>query len=123
MLKEKALYFYNQGYNCSQCILKAAENVYKIPISKQALKLCTVVSTGFGVGSMCSVLVAGVMVLGLLFDEASAKSLRIRLLDEFQKKHSNINCSFLKKGNCTKIVGDASEILEEIIASEKNKKN
>ncbi len=123
MLKEKALYYYKKGYNCSQCILKACEQVYNVPVSNQSIKLCSAVNTGFGVGSICSVLVAGIMFFGILFDDATAKRLRIKLLTKFQGKHS-INCMSLKKeiknnGGCDIIVCEIAGIIEEIINEEK----
>ncbi len=123
MLKEKALYYYKKGYNCSQCILKAAEYVYKIPISNQSMKLCSAVNNGFGVGSICSVLVSGIMVFGIMFDEVTAKKLRIKLLSEFGRGHK-IDCISLKKefndGNCEKIVGEIAELIEFAINEEQS---
>lgn len=120
MLKEKALYFYQEGYNCSQCILKAAEQVYKIPISKNSLNMCSGISTGFGIGGMCSVLIAGIMVFGLMFDEQKAKRLRIKFLNEFNSKHHNLNCSALKQErkqglHCEELVCDIADLIEKII--------
>jgi len=123
-MKAKALQFYAQGYNCSQCILKAVEAVYGIPISRQCMNACGGVSTGFGVGGMCSVLIAGVMALGLLFDEAAVKRLRVRLLTMFHEKYKNMDCGALKaqRSNsqyCEIIVADVAEMLETIIAEER----
>lgn len=120
-MKEKTLFYYRQGYNCSQCILKAAEQIYRIPISKNSMDMCCGVTGGFGIGGMCSVLIAGIMVFGLLFDKNAVKSMRVQLLDEFNGKYGDLNCGCLKKHRkagymCEEIVGDIAEMVEKIIA-------
>ncbi len=121
-MKDKALEYYNRGYNCSQCILKAAKQKYKIPISDQSIKLCNGVCNGFGVGGICSVIVAGIMILGLLFDEKTVKRLRLKLITEFQNKFSYINCSQLKekmgKYSCDKFITEAADLIDKIIEQE-----
>ena len=122
MLREKALYFYGKGFNCSQCLLKACESVYKIHISNQSLKLCSGVNNGFGIGNMCSVLISAIMIFGLMFDETTAKRLRMKLLTTFGEKHS-LNCMSLKKEfndkNCEKIIGAISDVVEKLINEER----
>ena len=112
MLREKALYYYRNGFNCSQCLLKACESVYGIPISKQSMKLCGAVNNGFGIDNICSVLISGIMIFGLLFDEITAKKLRLKLLTDFKSKHA-INCMSLKKefGNksCDTLIGEIAD--------------
>lgn len=123
-MKEKTLSYYRQGYNCSQCILKAAEQIYRIPISKSSMDMCSGVTGGFGIGGMCSVLIAGIMVFGLLFDKDTVKSMRVRLLDEFNEKYGDLNCCCLRKHRkaghmCEEIVGDIAQMVEKIIADKK----
>jgi len=123
-MKEKALHFYAQGYNCSQCILKAAETVYSIPVSRQSMSICSGISTGFGVNGMCSVLIAGVMALGLLFDEGTVKRLRVKLLTRFHERFRSMDCGALKAQrqsgmHCEAIVGEVASLLETIIAEER----
>ncbi len=121
-MKDKVLNYYYQGYNCSQCILKAAEQKYKIPISNQSIKLCNGVCNGFGVGGICSVIVAGIMVLGLLFDEKTVKRLRLKFITEFQDKFSVLNCSQLKEKmgeySCDKLILEAADLIDKIIEEE-----
>jgi C_GCAxxG_C_C family probable redox protein len=122
-MKELSVYFYRNGYNCSQCLLKAAESKYNRPVSKASMAMLNGVNTGFGIGGVCSVLIAGVMVFGLLFDADTVKRLRIRLFDEFKTLYPNMNCSTLIKsrggdGKCEKLIGEIAEIVEKLIASE-----
>lgn len=120
MLGKKAIYYYKNGYNCSQCILKACEQEYGIVVSKNMLKMCTVVNNGFGIGNMCSVLIASIMVFGILFDESTAKELRLRLLNEFHDTHSSFNCSAIGKGSCENIIIQIADITQRLIQSKLN---
>ncbi len=122
-MKALAIRFYQQGYNCSQCILKAAEAFYAKPISRQCYNMCQGVNTGFGIGGMCSVLIAGIMVFGLFFGDDVVKRLRIRLLTEFQSRHPQMDCQALRKerqgnGYCENIVGEIAELVEQLIHEE-----
>ena len=123
-MRDKAIFYYRQGFNCSQCILKAVEAVYGLPVSRQCVGVCAGVCTGFGVGGMCSVLIAGVMALGLLFDEQTVKRLRIRLFMMFGEAHKSMDCAVLKQGRtdgtaCEKLVAEVAGMLETIIAEER----
>lgn len=125
MLKKKALYFYNNGYNCSQCLLKGAEQIYGIVISEQAMRMCSAINTGFGIDSICSVLVSGIMLFGIMFDDETAKRLRIKLLDEFHSNHNTMSCGKLNNskynnGGCLEVIGAVADIVENIIKNEKN---
>lgn len=124
-MKDKVLEYYYQGYNCSQCILKAAEQKYRIPISKQSLNLCSGISNGFGMGGFCSVIAAGIMIFGLLFDEETVKRLRLKLVNTFQDKYSSLNCSQLRKKNgeyfCETFIPEAADMIDCIIKEEYSK--
>lgn len=124
MLRKNALYFYNKGYNCSQCLLKAAEKTYGIDISKQAMKMSQAINNGFGIDSICSVLVAAIMIFGLMFNEDTAKSLRIKLFNEFYEKHKSLNCGKLKSkkdsvNGCSQVIGTVADIVERLIKEER----
>ncbi len=123
MLKEKAIYYKRKGYNCSQCILKASEDTYGIKLSEQVLKACSAVNNGFGIGNVCSVLIAGVMVFGLLFDSETAKQMRLNLFMKFHEKHS-FDCMALRRefktGNCEEIIKEIADIVETLIKENKD---
>ena len=119
-MEERAALYYRQGYNCSQCILKAVEHEYYKPIPKQCYALCRGVNTGFGFGGMCSVLIAGVMAFGLFFDEASVKRLRLSLFSAFQDLYPSLNCAELVKerqnsAKCERIVRQVAGIVKRLI--------
>lgn len=119
-MKNLALTYYQRGSGCTQSILLAAEKKYNLRIDSKTLDMAGALNTGIGIGGMCSVLIAAVMVLGAMFDEETAKRLRITFLNEFHKKYGGINCSMLLSkrratGKCSALVYDAAEILETLI--------
>ncbi len=120
-MRNKALDYYKEGYNCSQCILKAAEEKYNIYISEENLNLCKGINNGFGIGGLCSLVTGGIMVFGLLFDEATVKRLRLKLLDNFYDKYLSLNCCQLKgrdENSCQSLVYEVADIIDNIINQE-----
>ena len=117
MLKKYALEYYREGYNCSQCILKAAEKVYKVKVTDEMIKMCSAVNTGFGIGGMCSTIIGGIMVFGLVSDENTAKSMRLKLIIGFREKYGCTECAKLQKKSvsCEKLIGDTADMIERII--------
>ncbi len=122
-MRQAAVYYHSCGYNCSQCILKAAENRFGIVVSPQCMNSLGAVCNGFGVQSMCSVLVAGMMVFGILFGDETAKRLRMKLLDRFHEKYNGINCGHIVRlrdnsNSCDDVIGDVAEMIEQIVLEE-----
>jgi C_GCAxxG_C_C family probable redox protein len=117
---QKASEYYGAGYNCSECLLKAFEETYRFPMSRQCYSLCGGISSGFGCDGTCSVLVAAVMILGLIFDKETVKKLRMKLFYEFTALHKDVNCFALKKdvaarGDCRVIINEIARITQKII--------
>jgi hypothetical protein len=96
-LTDGAVSCYNNGYNCSQCVLKAAEPLYGIVLDKGSLNMCEGISNGFGVGGVCSVIVAGVMLYGILFDKDTLKPARMALISECCERFGSLDCAVIKK--------------------------
>lgn len=122
-MKEKAIKYYKEGSNCSVCLIKAANDVFNLNINQQCFDMCKGVRTGYGIGSMCNALEAGIFVLGLIYDERTVNRLRIKLLTLFQSKYRANTCSKLQqklsnKNDCSMIIGDVAQILERIIKEE-----
>lgn len=126
-MKEKAMKYFGQNYNCSQCILRAAEDEYGITISSDCYDMCKGINNGFGVGTTCSALIAGTMVLGILFDERTTTRLRLKLFMLFQNRYRTFDCCKIKKtqmdGNCKEVIRVVASILEEIISTEKKEQS
>lgn len=117
MLKEKVRDHCGAGENCSRVILRAAAEEYGISLSEDILAACGGIQGGFGVGSMCSGLAAGVMVLGLLFDEEEVKRKRILFLVKVQETFGALDCCRLSASgeDCSGLLEEIAEILQEVI--------
>ncbi|MDR1537050.1 MAG: C-GCAxxG-C-C family protein [Clostridiales bacterium] len=119
-MREQSMMHYRRGLNCSQAIIKAAEQRYRIKVPQQSYDMCRGVGNGFGSGNICCALVGGIMIFGILFGESATKSLRIKLLDRFHQLHGTIFCGALTRNGsnnsgCEAIVGDVAGLIEEII--------
>lgn len=117
MLKERVRARCDAGENCSRIILQAAAEEYGISLSEDILAACGGINGGFGIGGMCSGLVAAVMVLGLLFDEEEIKIKRILFLIKVQERFGYLDCCRLSalEGDCSGVLEDIAEILQEVI--------
>ena len=117
MLKEKVRAYYDTGEGCSQIILRAAAEEYGILLSEDILSACRGISGGFGIGGMCSGIVAAVMVLGLLFDTEEVKSRRILFLLRLQERFGCLDCGRLSamETDCMAILEAIAELLQEAI--------
>lgn len=117
MLGEYALEYYNQGSGCGQCIIMAAEKVYGIKSCKGIENAMRGISNGLGVGSVCSVPVACIMVIALVCeDEAEMKMKRLMFMERFKKSLGSYDCGTLqKKAECYELIKKGCDILEKIV--------
>ena len=115
MLKERIRTYCQTGENCSRIILQAAAEEYDISLSQDMLISCSGISGGFGIGSLCSGLIAAVMVLGLLFDEETVKEKRILFFFLVQEKSGVLDCMRLSSDDCTELLEMIGEVLQEVI--------
>lgn len=114
MLKDMALKYYRRGENCSQCVLRACNEKYGLSFSEDCFSMCGGIWGGFGVGSICSVLVACIMIIARMCPQDTARK-RIQMIDRFNSELGGINCGKIRKGDCEKIIRASCDILEEII--------
>ena len=115
MLGERIRTYCQAGENCSRIILQAAAEEYDISLSQDILTSCSGISGGFGIGSLCSGLIAAVMVLGLLFDEETIKEKRILFFFLVQEKLGVLDCMRLSSDDCSEILEMIGEVLQEVI--------
>ena len=115
MLKERIRTCCQTGENCSRIILQAAAEEYGISLSQDILHSCNGISGGFGIGSLCSGLIAAVMVLGFLFDEETIKEKRIQFFFLVQEKSGVLDCMRLSSDDCTELLEMIGEVLQEVI--------
>lgn len=117
MLGERAVYYYKQGYSCSCCIMKAAEEKYGISAS-ELYKALGGINNGLGIGSVCSVPITCIMILGMLYcDENILKQKRLEFLISFHSEFSSLNCSEIQKhiSLCDEVILKGCNILEKVI--------
>ena len=117
MLKTKVKSYCGLGENCSRVILRAASEEYGFSLSEDILAACGGINGGFGIGGICSGLVASVMVLGLLFDEEEIKWKRILFLMSVQERYGSLECGRLSalQTDCKEILEGIADILQEVI--------
>jgi C_GCAxxG_C_C family probable redox protein len=116
-MRNLAIYFHNQGYNCSRCIIMAAAEKFGFPLPQEVSDCCCGVNNGFGVGTICSALVGSVMVFGILFSEEKTKLMRLELFIQFQEKYGGLNCCMISacREDCDDVIGDIAELTEKLI--------
>lgn len=124
-MEKLAVQYYQDGYGCSACIIKAAEHKYGIKLDSKAYKMLASINTGFGVGEMCSVVIACVMVLGLIYGEQDYKKPRLVFLNEFQQQFGSTNCTYLLRYRkedtmCQNLVESAAKLLDKVISTRDN---
>ena len=119
-MKEKTIAYCRAGENCSLALLRAASDQYGFPLSKELIDSCGAVCSGFGIGGICSALVAAIMVLGILFDPEEAKKKRLFFLLAFREKFVAMDCPTLSAGklDCTELMGEIGALLEETIGGD-----
>ena len=117
-LKKYAIDYYNKGYNCSLCILKAGEKKYNIDITNDIEKGIEAINGGFGFGGMCGVLVSAIILIGIIVKEEDLKMIRLKFIDEIFNKYNSFNCnkiSNISKNNCVDLIEYVCDLIEYFI--------
>lgn len=114
MLSERALGYYDEGFNCAVCVLKACRDEYNVKISEDCFNACEGLYNGLGVGGCCGVLIACIMAVGIFCDDASFY--RLEMVERFNSEFLSLNCCKLKRGEgCEYLIEKSCSILEDII--------
>ncbi len=120
--------------NCAEKVFYGANQVYKLGLPSESLKLAAGFGGGMGIESVCGALTASVMVLSQLFVKKNAhESVLIKdicrvLFSSYTDEMSEIDCDLLKKlyrteeKKCFHVILKAAEILDRIVESELNSK-
>lgn len=121
-------YYVNQGYSCSESIVRAAIDEGLCP--KELLPCATTFSGGMSQGCLCGTIAGSQIVLGYNFgrentkgNEVTARQKAAEFLEQFKKRNKFTCCRILskdvppenKKAHCSKFVSDAAEILEVML--------
>ncbi|MFI3173862.1 MAG: C-GCAxxG-C-C family (seleno)protein [Bacillota bacterium] len=113
---EYTIAFCAEGANCSQAILQAGAKKFALQLPEEMLKSCSAISAGFGIGGLCSGIIAGVMLLGLVFDETTAHQKSILFFYTVQESLGSLNCcSIAGETNCHSAISVICESLESLI--------
>ncbi|MBQ2925088.1 MAG: C-GCAxxG-C-C family protein [Anaerotignum sp.] len=120
MLKERVRAYCHTEENCSRILLLAAAEEYGFSLSEDILSACGGISGGFGIGSICSALVAAVMILGILCGDRVQEK-RLLLLWKVQERFGYLDCGRLSSmgEDCGLILEEIADILQEVIEDEK----
>lgn len=118
-MRTLAYKYYCEGWGCGQSIIKAADTKYSIDLKGELLKAVSAAGNGFGYGGLCAAPAAAILLFGYIFDENTAKRLRIMFLNEFSMKYDSFNCCSLAGScGCENVIMDAADIADRLISAE-----
>ncbi len=127
-------FYPENGLNCAESILYGANEVYKLGLSKDCLRLSAGFGGGMGVENVCGVLTASIMVLSYLFVKEYAhqspemKEINKELFELYNNELGEIDCKPLKDKyrtegkKCIDVVLKGAEILDYLIYKENKKR-
>lgn len=121
-------YFIDNNYNCSETILRYANDKYGLGISGDALKLVSGFGGGCGCGKICGVLAGSVAVIGVLtvkeksHEGTLCKTLCGEFCARFAEAFGGSDCAVLKPVyfkedvRCLHLIEKGAVLLDEFIA-------
>lgn len=129
-MKEKAVNYYKQGFSCSESVVNAAIDEGLCDCSM--LPVATSFSGGMSSGCLCGAVAGAQLVIGSNYgkqnqagNQESARTLAKEFIDEFKAKRKATCCKVLtagldfgspeRKENCTKLVEECAELLENLV--------
>lgn len=134
---EKVRYFYQDEYcNCSEAIIRAANEYYSLNISDDDLKMFGAYGGGMFSGLTCGVISASAAVLGKMIIDENARKEQAEIRPKFQKLVRNLiqelggsSCAqikprfFTKETVCWVTVEHAAKVLEKTIEEIREKES
>lgn len=131
----KAAEYFNNGYSCSESMIKWAIN--EGLVSEDLLAVATPFSGGMGAGCLCGAIAGAQMIIGAQFgrdnkagNDNIARIKAKELIQKFLETHKATCCRVLTKGldmgsperkaHCTNMVDDCENIIKELLNSEKS---
>lgn len=126
----KATDYFMNGYSCSESVIKYAIDRGLCP--EELLSCATSFSGGMSSGCLCGAVAAAQMVLGYHFGRENSKGNEViarvkakEFIDEFKKRNGATCCKILSRGlegmerkhHCCKMVSDAQDIMESLVAA------
>lgn len=126
-LKEAALHYYIDGnYNCSEAILRGANDFYKLGLTEAEFKLLAPFGAGCCSGSLCGAIAGGIATIGALRTEdkwrgSASAALTKSFVTLCRERLSSELCKEIKSAHhteklrCAKVVEIAAETLNEVL--------
>lgn len=123
--------FLEEGYSCSESVVKAAYEKGLVP--KELINVATSFSGGMGSGCLCGAVAGAQIVIGYLFGKNKTNTARAfakNFVERFKKAHKATCCRVLtsgfddfhskeRKSHCVNMVQSSAVILEEILEEAK----
>ncbi len=127
-LENKALNYYENGFNCAQSVLKACNEHLKLTDNEEDLiKASMGLGTGMFLGETCGAVTGAIMALSLKLGSSEASDRenmrkvfkQIKIFEaDFKEKNCSMNCKELKtvhKIDCKKVIKDSVKQIEKQI--------
>ena len=135
MLKEVAIRYYQEGYNCSESIIRAGNEVYNLQLHDRDMIMTAAFGGGFQIGDVCGALSGAACVVSARYVESKAhdceelRPLTQKLVLAFQKRLGSRLCAQIKPNfhtpekKCMETVAVGAQVLEEVLAQWEQEKS
>lgn len=132
----KAGEYFNNGYSCSESMIKWA--IDEGLVDESALPLATSFAGGIGVGCLCGAVAGAQLIIGSQFgrdnkfgNENLARAKAREFMQKFMEKHKATCCRVLTRGmefnspyrkeHCTNMVDECEKLVKELVQVEVSK--
>lgn len=129
MLLEYVKKYYTKEYNfnCSETIMYAANDAYRLNLDPNTLRTMAAFGGGMCIGDTCGAITGALAVLGIIFTKEKAhesdkiKKLTVEFFNKFSTALGMKSCRELKneyfnsEDRCSKILYTSVEILEQLV--------
>lgn len=127
MLKEQALHYYEQGYNCAESLVYGTNAALKLNLDENACHLMAGLGGGLQVGDVCGALTGAVCALGCLIVKTKAhdcpelKPLTQAVVEQVRTRLGSLRCDEIKprlfqpERHCAATVENCADILEAVL--------
>lgn len=126
-LKETAVNYYSeQNYNCSESILRAGNDIYKLGLTEKEFKLLAPFGAGCCCGSLCGAIAGGIAIIGALRTEdkwrgSASAALTKNFVTLCKERMGSDLCKEIKSNHstpalrCQTVVEIAADALTEVL--------
>ncbi|MDD8048362.1 MAG: C-GCAxxG-C-C family (seleno)protein [Thomasclavelia sp.] len=128
MLKDDAIKYYKEGYNCAESIIRGANDYYDLKLHDHDMKMVAAFGIGLQVGDTCGALNSAACVISSKYIETKAhdnprelQKITSTLVKSFEDKMGSRLCPkvrakyFTPELRCQNTVSHTCDILETVI--------